>query len=495
MPPEKSIDQPRLFIMQNFSLAILIACSLFSVCMTVSLWKKDFFFAAFFSMMLIYSVISQTGYLFFPELSIVMLNMYFGPEILPFAIIFSTLSLLALYVGFFKIYRPLTTGSFIAVRRVGQSFGIYSALTGIQLVLLSVGYGYFKTDLNYTNAADVDFIESSGLIYKLFWNLFKFTTFSLIVLYGVVRSKISKGSQRRTTYLLLLIATAAIFALIAVDAGNRTDPLAVMIGIMAFEYLSLQRSSARGQLNLQLHRDAKIDRIPIRPHRRGWALKNWKAVLIGLFFLIATIVALTLVENSRSETVSDDSLETSALTQAILLKDYYTPFHVLIGTMANDFVSPLTVLTSNSANMLMFLKVEYLQFFAVELWSPDTVTRAASPAFFAFTEGYMFAGWFGFVYNGIVWALGIALWRTLSRTADNGFNCIAFAVTVSMIAVVARSQSSYFIKTPYLSFLPALGLYAIASGVRPKYFSALIRWLDSLAKKSGRNAAATSLNS
>ena len=151
----------------------------------------------------------------------------------------------------------------------------------------------------------------------------------------------------------------------------------------------------------------------------------------------------------------------------VVLKDYFTPFHVLIGAMANDYVDPLAVLASNAANSLMFLGVDYLQAYVVHQWEPGVVTRTASPAMFAFTEGYVALGWAGFIYNGVVWSAGIALWRRLSRSNDQNFNAIAFALTIALAATVPRSQSMYFLKDIYLFFAPALGLYCIAAGLIP----------------------------
>ncbi len=446
-----------------------------SAVLLVKTWRKDFFFAMFLTMMVVYSVISQVGYLFFPELSVVMVRMYFGPEALPGAVIFSMLSLIALYIGFVLIYTPLVAQIDVPVRDAGKSPLTYMLITFTHVALLVFGLYVFKEDLNYANAADSEFLENIGLSYKLFWNLFKFTTFSLLILYGVVRSRLLEKSLDPRILVVLLLGKAITFFMIASFTGNRTDPLAVILGVLAYEYFNRQTAVRTAFPSRALTYRSEPSRKT--PKRRSWLAMHWRFVVIAALLLGIALFLLTLLEKYRGGTTSNDSLETGALAQAILLKDYYTPFHVLIGAMANDFVSPLTVLISNSANMLMFLKVDYLQFFVVELWDPGTVTRAASPAFFAFTEGFLFLGWVGFVYNGIVWALGIALWRSLSRTRDPHFNAVAFAIVISMCAVAARSQSSYFIKTLYLSYIPALILYAIASGARPRFAAALARGL------------------
>jgi hypothetical protein len=409
------------------------------------------FFGAFFLALVLHSVIAQIGYLVFPELSQIGIRMYFGEEILPAVSVFSTMSLLALYACQRLVYEPLVKAVSISTFQVYPSRIAFPLLTAAHVAALALGCWYFDGQLTYANAADEAFLTAAGIPYKLFWTVFKFTPFTLIVLYGAVRQRLMPKGIERPVVLALFIAQLWLFVFIAAATGSRTDPLAAVIGVLAFEYWAFHHPIERRNAH--------------SPARRP--VSRWKFVGLAVSALTLTVFLLTQLEASRGGgEVAASQLEASGIVQALFLKDYYAPFHVLIGAMANEFVDPITVAVSNGANALMFLNVDYLQYYVVELWASGTVTRAASPAMFAFTEGYVAFGWAGWIYNGLVWSLGFALWRSLSRTDNHRFNAIAFAIPLAMTLVVARSQSSYFIKMLYLSYIPALVLYALGSGTR-----------------------------
>lgn len=444
--------------MELTELALLAYVTL-ALCLVASVWRRDKFFGIFFAMLVLYSVAAPFGYHYAPELSIVMVRMYFGPEVLASAIAFTAASLLTLFCGFLWIYLPLKEKVRIPAQTAAPSIPIYLAITTAQLALLAFGLIFYWSDLSYANAADVDFIERAGVPYKIFWNAFKFTPFSLIVLVAVFRTPpVPLGKNSKLALLGLLFGKSLLFLAIATASGNRTDLLSLVLGMLALEeYLRSSSSHLRSQSNSRTGE--------IKHEKKG----SWRRFLGIMAALTITVAILTIIEYGRGGKTSDESLETDALTQAILVKDYYAPFHVLIGVIANEYIDPMVVLASNAANALMFLKVDYLQAYAVEQWDPGTVTRAASPAMFAFTEGYMFMGWGGFVYNGLIWTSGILLWRLMANTTHRGFNAVAFALPVAIAATVARAQSSYFIKDIYLSFAPALLLFCLANGARPRF--------------------------
>ena len=434
--------------MSAFGVFGVAAYALVGCALALNLWRKDVFFATFFTSLILYSVVAQVGYLVFPELSEVAIRMYFGPDILPAASAFSLLSLICLYACYFRIYSPLVAPVRIRLVQRPSSRLLFALIALIQVSLLAAGFLYFSDQLNYTNASDDDFIAVVGLPYRLWWVLFKFTPFTLIVAYAVLRQGLESRVLERATLIALVFAEALLFFEITAATGDRTDPLALVLGTLALEYFMFK---------------TKVRSAKSRAAVRKRAMRY---TTIAIAVLLLTVVLLSELEAVRGGNRGNDDLESGLLVQALFLKDYYTPFHVLIGAMANNYVQPAVVLLSNAANSLMFLKVDYLQFFVVEQWDPGSVTRSASPALFAFTEGYVALGWLGWIYNGVVWSLGYALWRSLSRSNDERFNAVAFAITIAMALVAARSQSSYFVKTLYLSFLPALILYGVASGLR-----------------------------
>lgn len=434
--------------MNSYVLFSLVLNTAVSGLLTFLIWRRDVYFAIFFSMLVLYSVVAQWGYFLVPELSEVILRMYFGEAAIAPAAFFTSLSLLALFASYRFVYKPLTRKQTFRLKKARDQSGIFLILYAASLIAFLLVYLPLRAELNYGNASDEDFLESAGLLYRIFWQFYKFSVFGLLVAYALARQRIFRDSARQRALLLMLAIHGAIFIAATITVGSRTDPLALVLGIVGFEVYSrkLATQSTRGIAFAKR-------RLPIGKILIGCAL---------------ALYLLTLLESYRSGgSTTRDDVSASAVAQAALLKDYYTPFHVLVGAMEQNYVAPLTAISSNLANSLMFLGVDYLQYFVVEQWAPGSVSRSSSPALFAFTEGFVTLGWLGFSYNGVVWAAGIALWRKLSRTNNDHFNALAFCITLALAATMARSQSSYFIKDIYLWFLPALLLYALAAGLTP----------------------------
>ncbi len=437
--------------METLALVANISCSLVSSLLLIKIWRKDIFFAIFFSMLVLYSIVSMWGYLLYPEISQTVLNMYFEVSPLVYASAFTMLSLLALYLGYHYIYEPITQPIRFHLKQSKALPGPFLFITMLFVFILGWGYFYYVDVLSYSNASDEEFLHSVGLNYKLFWQTYKFSTFILLTLYALVRTRAFKAPLDRATLLSISCICLILYFLITLAVGSRTDPLALALGVVAYEYYFRRYIASRVATS--------------SGQRLVYSRRKFYLMAIG--FVGATVTALTMLEISRSGGgIIRNDLEASTLVQAFLLKDYYWPFHVLIGAISYDYIDPAAVIASNVGNSLMFMGIDYLQKFVVDQWAPGSVTRTASPAMYAFTEGFVMLGWFGFIYNGIIWALGISLWRLFSRSNNEGFNALAFAITVAVAATVARTQSSYFIKDIYLWFLPTLALYAMATGVR-----------------------------
>jgi hypothetical protein len=232
--------------------------------------------------------------------------------------------------------------------------------------------------------------------------------------------------------LLFLVLEAALFIGIAQKVGSRQDVLALALGIAVFEY----------QMGAQW---ARLTRLAAG--------------------LLAVLVALYFMEVGRSEGLLDDQ----TAIELILYKDYYMPSHILLASMAFDFVDPMEVLRSNFFNALVQFDYPFLQMTVGDMFSPVASTRSASFAFYIFSEGYIAAGWAGFLYNGLVVGGGTLLWRRLASSANAGYGLFVLALVSTQAANIVRSQSSYFIKDIYMMFLPPAALFFLATGLRPAF--------------------------
>lgn len=427
--------------MNTFELAVVLWCAyaIVGAVLLRRIARQDGYFAVFFGALILYSIVAPIGYALVPEFSIV-LQMYFGEEALVPALAFSLASLVAVYVGFVLFYRPLIGYRAIVVVRRGRNSGLYLFLSLMQLVWLAGFFVVYFNDLTYQRASNELAVLTLGKPFRISFHVYKFAIFTNLVGYALLRMRVFDGALERALLRFLVVAHLIMFGTIAAKIGSRTDPVALMIGIVMLE-VYLSRFATRRET---------VRRFSV-------------IAMVG----VALVGALSLLAKTRNWDSSRDELESSALVQGLLLNDYYTPFHVLIGAIAVDFVEPAKAIVSNLANSLIMFGVPYLQFDIVETFNPGTVTRSASPAMFIFAEGWVIGGWIGFIWNGMVVAAGVALWRLLACSNDERWNALAYAITVCLAITAVRSQSAYFIRNIWMWFIPALALYCVASGARP----------------------------
>jgi hypothetical protein len=132
---------------------------------------------------------------------------------------------------------------------------------------------------------------------------------------------------------------------------------------------------------------------------------------------------------------------------------------MLFAAVAYNYVKPTEVILSNTANSMFKMNYPYLQMPITDMFAPGIATRSQGFGFYTFTEGYVFAGFYGFLYNGIVLGMLMTFWRSLAMTNSKKFNYFLLAIMGSMLINVIRGQSSYFIKYLYTFVLPSSLFY------------------------------------
>ena len=78
--------------------------------------------------------------------------------------------------------------------------------------------------------------------------------------------------------------------------------------------------------------------------------------------------------------------------------------------------------------LVVLLNVDYLQMPITELINPGMANRSQGYAFYLFTEGYFFMGFYGFVYNGFMLMLGVAVWNKMSSSENKYYNYLIIAM-------------------------------------------------------------------
>ena len=131
--------------------------------------------------------------------------------------------------------------------------------------------------------------------------------------------------------------------------------------------------------------------------------------------------------------------------------------------MHYDIVDPIEVLKSNLANSLIKLDYPFLTYTITERVTGSKEERGAGWAYHYFVEGYNAAGFLGIFYNALFWNLGMIFWIQLTRSNNKKHNRFMLSISVLIIMLVMRSQTSAFIQFYWLILLPGLVLSLMAN--------------------------------
>lgn len=410
---------------------IQIVC--FSIVFFVSLYfvfRVDLFYSFAYLFLYIYTIFTQFGYTQRPEYSSA-IQAYFGSGVFPvyfkficccFALFFLLCIVLARPVSrgvyYHVVYgrRPLSGLLFVVV-----TLAHWGLVLGIQLL-----YGRL---LNYDSVSNDDFLREQGLIIRVFIMALKFMVPSLLLWYYLIRINVMAR-----LWIIFWLSGLTLFLLVTVGVGNRTDLLALFLGIMGYEIFI-----------------AKTERKLVRK-------------VIGFVPLVALFVGISIV---ISELRSRDEMSGKSFEEKIVVSDYYAPSHMLLAAIEYDYIDPLEVVSSNINNALILRNYPYLQAKVAGLFRDDLNSRSAGYGFYLFTEGYIFCGFYGFIYSAVFAFLGFSLWRGLSRSDSSIMNGFMLLIVFSFAVNFVRGQSAYFVKCVYTYAAPSMILFYLATGLYP----------------------------
>ena len=151
---------------------------------------------------------------------------------------------------------------------------------------------------------------------------------------------------------------------------------------------------------------------------------------------------------------------------AILQNDYAAPGQLTIAAIKYDAVDPVEVVMSNIWRTIPFADYPYLYVTMTEIFLPGLVDEANAMGFYTFTEGYMFCGMLGFIYNAIVVGWLLLYWRRIGRTNNKLFNLFVLSLMVSCFFGMVRAQTVWFVRYLWLSIIPMTILYSWFMGIK-----------------------------
>jgi hypothetical protein len=322
----------------------------------------------------------------------------------------------------------------IAVGRVRFAYPVTTGLAGLGLVLMQVwGLVVFQDELSYSNANDIEFIESAGLGYKAWYQSFKIAPAFLTVLYATIRYGLWRGQAARILLYTVFACEMLVFLRISNDIGNRLDVVCVFNAFLFVELI--RRNSAP----------------------RGGAVLFYLKAAAAAGLCIAYMIHLAMTRTANP-------LEGRGAVQLLLAQDYFPPAHILFAAVANQLSDIGEVVRSNVMNSLILMNYPYLQQFVTDVFNPGVATRNTGYAFYILAEGFLAFGNLGFVYNGIVIGFWLWVWRRIATTESPVMNAMILPLLAMDLTNLCRGQSAYFIKYLYIHFLPGLFMVLVVTG-------------------------------
>lgn len=388
-----------------------------SVCL---LWKKNRLYSIFGMVLYLYLLPTEISYRFYPEFY----DYYWGVDTWYTYFGYVTLSLLFLF-----IVLNLTGKSkrqYAVIRYKKHRFGSF-------VWLFIVLYSFLFTYLFYNNIGMISYqaLVQNGAVGGEDTMLSTIDTMSKLLpaftIFPIIAMKNSKWYLQ--LFALYNIILSFVYNTIS---GSRSDILAVTVGLVLIWMYG-----------------RKIG--PKQIFALGCA---------AIAFLLIAGVAFTLRGGTNDGT----------LAETLLMQDYSGPAYNILAVIGKDIINPLVLIKSQLLKIFPLLGGEWMYIPVGKIAFP-TVEMSASQGmgFHPFAEGYLFAGFIGSVYNGLVVGLGLALWNRFMSTNDERFNRYMFAVMGSLFFALVREQSVWFIRYIYFSFIPAVYIYSRLCNVSVRY--------------------------
>jgi hypothetical protein len=401
--------------------------------------RGDDLYALAFVTLFIYTIFAQIGYAYFPFLSEIA-GAYFGPELFYKYWVFMFLSFLCTFV----IYR-LTAGSFkrrvvYKIRGARWKYGdslFFSIAMGLLIFLIA----YFST-----NRSEFGYGGGRPMGPSWFGVWFWILTLCTLITYTLFRERSNKKGKRAIAFVLFVFCSL-FFLEVSIASGSRSSILYMFMSIVFYELTPVRR--------VLLYEKRKLLVIV--------AL----AIVVAVFLSSLRSLRTLGYELSFSSFLIFRGTETQfsgqELSEVMLMQDYYLPSHTLFVSMHHNIVRPLTVFLSNVFNSLVGMDYPFMTTIIVEEATGISDERGAGWAYHYFVEGYNVAGMLGIFYNAIFLNLGMLLWLTVCQSSSERHNRLMQAISVLVLVLVMRSQTSAFIKFYWMILLPGLFLALLAN--------------------------------
>tara|TARA_R110000744_G_scaffold346512_1_gene452024 strand:- start:1889 stop:3124 length:1236 start_codon:yes stop_codon:yes gene_type:complete len=401
----------------------IILFTLFFIISFAYVWRKDSFYGGYYFFLYVYVIFFMVSYIYYPGFS-KDIGGFFGYDIFYEFYFFISFSF-----GFFLFFLFLFDAIFHGkISGVKVNFALRLDRVSIPYIVFFGLYLCLYSYLLVTDYEKINYDSFSTGAFFTFGVTFKYLSSLLYVTYFLY--KISN----KKLYGFVFILAFSFWMLGAIKIGSRTDILSFFLGYTF--------------LNIALVRYGVVKRLPYIRY-----------VLIAS----ALVVLMLLIEKYRGSGIEELSLE-----RRILVKDYFAPAHILMASIYHNLIDPMNVFLSNFFNLFFGLNYPYLQTAPGNIMLDGSSSRSTGFAMYVFSEGYMFSGFLGFIYNGFFVALFLVFTRRVFWFKYVYLECFWVGLVSMQIANLVRGQTMYFLKDFYIIYLPMLFLLIVLSGLYKK---------------------------
>lgn len=398
----------------------------------------DDLYALAFLSLFIYTIFTQIGYAYYPQLS-KLFGAYFGPELFYEYWGFMFLSFVLSFLLYTYISRGRSSIRFILKKSSQNTLsGLFGLFVFILYTVLNIYFYKNRIEFGYGGGNPM-----GGPWFGIGFLFFQSCTF---IMYTLFRDK-TNGRIKRVLSFLGFILCFIFFLRVTVAAASRSDILYFFVALSFYELTPLRHS--------------------IKYQKRKILL----FLLVGgmVFSTLSTLRAIRNQDRITSIAAIINYEDTNAaasdqgLPGAILMQDYFLPSHTLFISMKYDIIDPIEVLKSNAANALVTLNYPFLTNTILYRGLGIKNDRGVGWAYQYFVEGYNALGFFGIFYNALFWNLGMILFSRLAKSNSHHHNKVMIAISALIISSAMKGQTGLFLKYYWLILFPAMVLLLMAN--------------------------------
>ncbi len=419
-------------------ITLVILFCIYYIFTSILIYRKSRFFIIPYTLLFLYTVFTQIGYLAYPDkLSLYSFGQYYGEEIFLFYWLYVFLSFVFIFLIFLLIYNKEDNllGLRIEVsRNSNYKFKFFYILFIVfyQLILLFFLLKNYHI-LSYYNQG---VLKNNKLWFYLF-------SFDSLIIFSLFVKIISASNKVEKVYYIALIGISLfIFLITSIRSGQRIEFVMMMMSIFTF-LLMYKKNSIKSTRN-----------------------KIYLIVLLVIIILFSqSIRSLRGTEINLLDFITSyfdyKALFSFLKFENLVFQDWLVPSLTLITSMYKGIIFPFTVLESNLEVLIPLISHQSLGSILSRIIDPF---GWAGYGYYILTEGYNFMGFMGFMYSSFIFVFGFRILELFfCNSKDELFNAYLYGILGFISLNVVRGQSAMLIKSIYFYILPSIILFILST--------------------------------